>query len=257
LENKDNLYKKWKETQLAWDDTGFLEKKANRLMKKRWKRLNKIAASMIESHVVEINEYVNLLDVGAGRGDFYKSVENLVKKYVGIEPSSAMHKDDIIEEDFELKSGSGEKISYKEEFDVCLIKEVLDHCYDPEKVIKNCFEALKPGGALIISLTNSRAYYKLILKRRAKKIEESHEDHLFHFSPHDIKKIIIETGFTIEKLLSINYLRLPGFLESAIGSLPEKTVFSILDFTDAVFRVILDEKGGGFIMKLRKPGAAV
>ena len=80
---KERLYEKWKETQLEWDDTDFLEKDANALMKKRWKRLNKTILKEVSEEVISKNEYVDFLDIGAGRGDYYKVIEDTVRRYAG------------------------------------------------------------------------------------------------------------------------------------------------------------------------------
>ncbi len=248
----DEIIKKWEETQKNWDDTEFLTEKANALMKKRWQRLNKIVAQIISAEVLLKNEYVNLLDIGAGRGDFYKNVQDIIKKYTGIEPSLQMLKNEITEDDFILKRGTGEELDEKNEFDIVLIKEVLDHCYAPDKVITNAFNSLKENGIIIITLTNKDAYYKKIFKKRAKKLEEEHKDHLFNFNIKEVTDLLTKAGFKTEQILSINYLRLPYFAEDLIGKLPVSFVFFMLNITDAFARIFLNEKGGSFIITARK-----
>lgn len=253
MENSDKL-KQWQETQTQWDDTDFLQNKANALMKARWKRLNKTIAAVIEKLVVEKNEYISLLDAGAGRGDFYRCVENSVKKYTGIEPSEKMLPDDVREEEFEIVRGTAEEMKYENEYDACLFKEVLDHCYDPALALKNAYAALKTGGVVIITLTNRDSYYKLIFKKHAHKLEEEHKDHINNFNPSDIEKLCAEAGFTSVKTISTNYLRLPSFAEELLGRLPAPAVFFILDTADALMRPFLKNKGGSFIVTAVKSG---
>ncbi len=251
MEDKE-LKEKWEKTQIYWDDTDFLNKKANSLMKKRWEKLNQRIFKIIEKEVINKKEYIYFLDVGAGRGDFYKYIKDLIKKYVGIEPSFKMLEYEIKEEDFELKRGTGEELTDKNLYDICLIKEVLDHCYSPEKVIKNVYDALKENGLIIITLTNKDAYYKLLFKKTAKKIEEKNIDHLYNFNIKEVVNLLSKTNFKIEKIISTNYLRLPYFLEDFIGKLPENFVFFILEFIDKIGRLFLNEKGGSFIILGRK-----
>ena len=78
-------HKEWEVTQLQWDDTEFLNIEATQLMKKKWKRLNLKITKIIEKEVTQRNEYINLLDIGAGRGEYYKEVQSMLKKYTGIE----------------------------------------------------------------------------------------------------------------------------------------------------------------------------
>lgn len=247
-------FKQWQETQTQWDDTDFLLNKANSLMKARWKRLNKTIASMIEKLVVERNEYITLLDAGAGRGDFYRLVENSVKKYTGIEPSEKMLPDDVKEDEIEIIRGTAEEMKYENEYDACLFKEVLDHCYDPALAVKNAYAALKPGGVVIITLTNRDSYYKLLFKKHAQKLEQEHKDHINNFNPSDIMKLCAEAGFSEIKSKSTNYLRLPVFLEEITGRLPLPLVFFMLDVSDAVMRPFLDNKGGSFMVTAKKAG---
>jgi SAM-dependent methyltransferase len=245
-------YEQWKDTQLKWDDREFLAKKANALMKKRWARLNKIVSKIVADEVVLRNEYVSFLDLGAGRGDFYKTIKDMVKKYTGIEPSMEMLKDELSEEDFELKHGTREDLNMENIYDVCLLKEVLDHTYEPGRVLQNIYKALKDGGLAIITLTNRDSYYKLIFKKKAKQLEEMHRDHLHNFNPGDAQALLREAGFTVEKNLSINYLKLPWVIEDIIGRLGEKAVFFMLDTFDKIMGPMLSGKGGSFIITARK-----
>lgn len=248
-------HKEWEATQLAWDDTDFLNTTATKLMKLKWKRLNIKIAEIIEKEVVEKNEYISLLDIGAGRGEFYHQLQPMLKNYVGIEPSHEMLKDEQNSENFELKRGCGEEITFQNEFEACLIKEVLDHTFDPEKVIKNAFKALKENGLLIVSLTNKNAFYKLIFKGYAKKLEKEHKDHLYNFNPAEVKVLMEKAGFKVENNYSINYLKMPRALEQFTGLFPEKLVFFKLDVIDSFMSSIMPGKGGGFIMTARKPAA--
>jgi 2-polyprenyl-3-methyl-5-hydroxy-6-metoxy-1,4-benzoquinol methylase len=244
--------KAWEDTQLKWDDTDFLSQEATLMMKMKWKRLNNIILSVIGKEVVAKNEYINLLDIGAGRGDFYRLAEDMVKKYTGIEPSEKMLTNEIRQEDFVLKRGTGEDMDEPCSYDVCLIKEVLDHTYEPEKVVKNAFKAILPGGLIIITLTNKDAFYKLMFKKYAKKLEVEHKDHLYNFNPKEVKVLLQKAGFEIEKTLSINYMRLPKKIENFIGRLPEWVLTWKLNAVDAVMSLLLPEKGGGFIVTARK-----
>jgi 2-polyprenyl-3-methyl-5-hydroxy-6-metoxy-1,4-benzoquinol methylase len=244
--------KQWEETQLKWDDKDFLKYKANALMKKRWVRLNKKICRIIADEVVEQNGYITMLDIGAGRGEFFGEVKDIVKRYVGIEPSEAMLEFDINEEEYQLKRGTGEEITYKDEFDAVLIKEVLDHCYEPQTVIKNAYTALNTGGSLIVTLTNKNSYYKALFKKKAKQLEEEHKDHLFNFSPDETAELFKNAGFQSVKIINTNYLRLPYGLEDALGKMPQGFVFGLLNLTDAVGSLLLNKKGGSFIVTGKK-----
>jgi SAM-dependent methyltransferase len=251
-ETGQDKHKAWEETQLQWDDTDFLAKTASALMKKKWRRLNKKVSEIISAEVVGSTEYPDLLDIGAGRGDFYHVVKDVVRDYTGIEPSHRMLKDDVKAENFILKRGTGEELAEENKYGVCLIKEVLDHTFEPEKVISNAYRALKEGGIIIVTLTNKNAFYKLIFRGYAKKLEMEHKDHLYNFSPAEVEELFKKAGFKTEKIYSLNYIKMPRVLEDIVGSLPEKFVFWLLDISDALMSLLLPGKGGGFIAVARK-----
>lgn len=248
----DEKKEQWQATQSSWDDTDFLAKKANALMKKRWQRLNRMISRATAVEAVRMNGYVNFLDIGAGRGDFYRHVEDSVKKYTGIEPSDKMLEYDIVEEDFVLKKGKGEEFESGPEYDICLIKEALDHCYDPQKVLQNAYNALKPGGLIIITITNKDSYYKKIFKKKAAALEKEHTDHLFNFNLPETVELAEKTGFKIEQAFTYNFLRMPNFLEQLLGSLPKPFVFWVLDITDFIVRPFMKNSGGSLIVAARK-----
>jgi 2-polyprenyl-3-methyl-5-hydroxy-6-metoxy-1,4-benzoquinol methylase len=253
MENdREEKIKAWQETQTQWDDTDFLAQEATFMMKKKWKRLNSMILAIIGKEVVAGNEYVNLLDIGAGRGDFYRLSQGLIKKYTGIEPSEKMLINEINGDEFILKRGTGETMDEPPCYNVCLLKEVLDHTYEPGKVISNCWKALTNNGILIISMTNRDAFYKLIFKKRAKQLEVEHKDHLYNFNPKEVRDLMEKAGFTVEEVRSINYLRLPKFIENIVGRLPDRLIFWKLNVIDALMSKFLPEKGGGFIITARK-----
>jgi SAM-dependent methyltransferase len=245
-------HRAWEETQLQWDDTDFLAKTASALMKKKWRRLNRKVLEIISAEVVGSTEYPDLLDIGAGRGDFYDMARDMVRGYTGIEPSHQMLKEDVKSDNYILKRGTGEDLADENMYGVCLIKEVLDHSYDPEKVIMNSYRALKEGGIIIVTLTNKDAFYKLIFKNYAKKLEIEHRDHLYNFCPSEIEALFKKAGFSREKTYSFNYIKMPKLLENIFVSLPEKFVFWFMDVFDALMSVMLPGKGGGFIAVARK-----
>jgi len=250
--DREELKRNWEKTQLNWNDTDFLAQEANALMKQRWRRLNLMIGRFTASEVARATGYIDFLDVGAGRGEFFKYINGIVKNYTGIEPSDAMLPFEIKEEGFEMLKGSGETIDYDEKYDVCLVKEALDHCYDPGLLISNCHKALKKGGLLIITLTNRESYYKLMFKKRAQELEKQHTDHLYNFAPRDVVKLVNEAGFLAERVISYNYLRMPRFMEEALGRLDEKFTHSVLDVTDTIGAMLLKNKGGSFIVLARK-----
>src|SRR5262245_41899340 len=100
-----------------------------------------------------------------------------------------------------------------------LVKEALDHCYDPAKVFSEAKRLLKPGGVLVVTITNDKSYFKRLLPfiNQARKAKQT--DHLSFFGPGDLKKLADEALFDRVSVETYNYLKLPRVLEAALSLL--------------------------------------
>ena len=129
-----------------------------------------------------------VLDLGAGsrlRSKFYKDAEIIV-----IEPLADKYMKEI--EWCDLKDASRvysrpaeemvEEIEGTVDFILCI--NVLDHTYDPRKILLNARRYLKPDGKMLLSVD---CYWK------------SNKLHPVHFSRGKIDKMARETGFGILK----------------------------------------------------------
>ncbi|ACV67914.1 class I SAM-dependent methyltransferase [Desulfohalobium retbaense] len=101
------------------------------------------------------NERRNILDVGSGPGYFLLRGKQRGWHVEGIEPSgqAAEHSRSLgskIYQDF-LDQKSLPKFN---QYDVIHASEVLEHIPDPEEMLKNMYQLLKPGGIICISVPN-------------------------------------------------------------------------------------------------------
>ncbi len=107
-----------------------------------------------EYHVAlaQIREGDNVLEVGAGSGNFAKLLKN--NQYTGLELSSkavkAANDGRII-----LQSIQNHAISHPEAYDVVCLFQVLEHITDPRQFLEDCIRCIKTGGKLIIALPSS------------------------------------------------------------------------------------------------------
>lgn len=133
-----------------------------------------------------------------------------------------------------------------------VIKEVIDHCYDPAKVFAEAKRLLKPGGVLVVTVTNDKSYFKRLLPfiNRARKAKQT--DHLSFFGPDDLTKLAREAGFDSISAQTYNYLKLPGFLERFSGFFGEPFNRVVLNFMDIIGKILLPGMGGGIILKATK-----
>jgi len=135
---------------------------------------------------------VNFLDIGCGRGEFLKGfIECGVNGYA-VDQSSAAKK---YCPEAELRNSDIENdgIPYPDNFfDVVFSKSVIEHFYDPERLIKEMYRVLKPGG-LAITLCpaweyNYRIYFEDHSHRTPFMLESLRNIQLIH----DFEKVEVE-----------------------------------------------------------------
>lgn len=247
---KSGAKKYWLRTQTSWNDDIFLAEAANAFMKLRWRRLNRRCVSV----VLSVGKKVDLVDVGCAHADFYDYVKPCLKTYTGIEPSKVLLPKNILrDKQFRLLRGQAEKLPLKNACaDFVLIKEVLDHCYDPLKVAKEAHRVLRAGGECLITLTNDAAWYKRLFPIWAGRIKAGQQDHLYFLKPDDVHELLKQAGFKVIQGEDSHYLRLPYKIEGLIGQLPQGLASAIISLTDAVGKLILPECGGSFWVRARK-----
>lgn len=90
----------------------------------------------------------NILELGSGKefkGGYYYSMKRF------FDDSNDFLQTDI-NKDFGHKVLDVTKMKYKEEFDIILCLNVLEHVYDFQKAIDNMYKALKKNGTVVIAV---------------------------------------------------------------------------------------------------------
>jgi len=259
----DPNYQKWKSLQSHWDDDDFL-KSLTDLMKLRYRRLDEKVAEIFEKAFGEFSEKPLLVDVGCGRAEFAAflnlrwrdraSLQSDAWNYVGIEPSAEQLKQrDIPMMGLGFLQATAEQIPFSDLLaNGVLLKEAIDHCYDPAKVFQEAKRLLKPGGVLVVTVTNDKSYFKRLLPVINKAHKDKQTDHLFFFGPDELKKLAEEAKFDRVSVETYNYLKLPRLLEKALGLLGTSANRAILNLTDAIGTAVLPGLGGGIILRAYK-----
>lgn len=125
----------------------------DRLIKIGVDRSNRMKRSFVESYVnLKTTTGLTVADVGCGNGSFISSMAQAFPRhsFIGIDLfknfESAYKNLKVEERDFDevpLASGA---------YDILTLWHVFEHSYNPQKLIENCFQALKPGGYLIVEV---------------------------------------------------------------------------------------------------------
>jgi len=244
LGTKRQREKEWRQTQLGYDDTKFLAERAGRLDLLRW--------DLLEDKVVRIlaGQRGMLLDAGAGDGRFAAKAPPPLA-YFSLEPSWAMIAKAESTVLPRLVRGRNEEMPFRAAaFSCVLIKETLDHCFDPARVLAEALRVLKPGGKLIVTAHSSRAYYRLAFGW----LKADDREHLYHFYPRRLERLLSEAGYRQVKASCHNYLRLPKVIENLLCSVLGQGLSRLLiRSTDRIGRLLLPHGGGGVMVTARKP----
>lgn len=146
-----------------------------------------------------ISSYVgkkgNLLDIGAGTGDFLAYAQKKNWKVTGIEPNSkarelAQKKGvSFVEDMAELSDNS---------FDVVTMWHVLEHVPDLDKQLTELKRICKSGGFIVIAVPNYKSYDAKHYKEYWAAYDVPR--HLWHFSKTSVQKLFSEKGMKLEKV---------------------------------------------------------
>ncbi len=126
-----------------------------------------------------------LLDIGAGTGDFLSAARNKGWTVSGSEPNHSARKI-ASEKGIELKSSIDE--FQGKQFDVITLWHVLEHIPDLEAALQKIQDLLKPNGILIVAVPNFNSWDAQYYKSYWAAFDVPR--HLWHFSQASMRKLI-------------------------------------------------------------------
>jgi ubiquinone/menaquinone biosynthesis C-methylase UbiE len=157
----------------------------------------------------------DLLDVGAGTGQFLNLARPYFRSVAGTEVSETALKIAKNKYGLNLTPGQIEDSDLPPNyFDTITLFHVLEHVPDPKRTITRCFELLKVGGVLLICVPNDVLAWTSKVKILGKKlglrpfqkfspalgiprIFTSNEIHLSHFAPPVLKHLLQQSGLEV------------------------------------------------------------
>lgn len=142
----------------------------------------------------EFREPGNILDIGAGTGDFLETAKLKNWKVSGVEPNS-FAREKAVEKGIDLKSKLSEISS--SDFDVITMWHVLEHVEDPQEYILHLDKLLNENGILVVAVPNYKSYDAVHYKNFWAAYDVPR--HLWHFSQNGIKQLFSKNGFELIK----------------------------------------------------------
>ncbi len=206
----------------------------------------------------------NLLDIGCNEGRTLELYKNNGYKVQGIELNSIAAAS-ARKKGFEVFCGQINNFDKKEEFDVVVLSNVLEHELNPNEMLWKVNSALKMNGEIWLSFPNRNSFFRQIFKK--KWINWHMPFHISHFSKQIICKKLENCGFKVfETLFESPSQWITLSILSVIFAKPEKTtkqlqnpvylifLMLITRFVFFPFLAILNlcEKGDCLIIKARK-----
>lgn len=168
----------------------------------------------------------NLLDVGAGKGDFLKYIQPLVNyKLHGVD---LMHTK-MSNTEWYVQDLNQVLQFQNQKFDAISCLEVLEHIENPRQLVREMFRVLKPGGILVVSTPNNHSWRAIISyifrEHFVAFTDSSYPAHITALNKTDLKRMFCEAGF---EDCNIDY--------SNKGSLPKWTSMTWQKISSGLFQ---------------------
>ncbi len=142
----------------------------------------------------------NILDIGAGTGDFLKVCKNNSWNVFGTEPdlgarNIASEKGIVLQEDL---------TKFKNQtFEIITLWHVLEHVKNLQEYISSLNQLLSDNGTLIIAVPNYKSYDANYYKEFWAAFDVPR--HLWHFSQTSISKLFTKVDMKVEKTLPMKF----------------------------------------------------
>jgi len=170
-----------------------------------WKESKGHRYPLVKQNVELVKKYLSkgssILDVGCDIGLTVKSLEENGFYSEGVEISTISAT--IAKEKTGIKVHNMELKSYKSsnKYDGVLLLDVLEHLYNPVKVLTECYSHMKQGGYIFIhvphhggiSVRFKRFLHKIGLKKGYKHF--GFPAHIYNFDKRSLKAILARSGF--------------------------------------------------------------
>lgn len=212
----------------------------------KWKRITEEFAGFIKK---ACGKKKLVLDIGGGDGSFYPLIKELCSLYIAIEPSEKMIRKFQHSENKYICYGYGEATPCRSKIsDIIVLNSVLDHCFDPNRVLSEAGRVLRPGGNIFILLANEGAWYKSLFRGYNVNKKMKSDEHNFYFNSDEIKRMLEKEGFADILIKYFDFLRLPIFIENILFFLvPKKLLLFFINITDRSMGLFFPCRGGSFI----------
>jgi 2-polyprenyl-3-methyl-5-hydroxy-6-metoxy-1,4-benzoquinol methylase len=145
-----------------------------------------------------------ILDVGCAAGYFLRVAQTRGHDVHGVELSQAIAVEAVSHLGADrvhigTLDDAVRAMDYRpESFDLITMWDVIEHIPEPQPVVRRIRELLKPDGRFLLETQNVASRWARLLGRRWHHYK--HDEHLYHFDPATIRRILGDCGFAVEHL---------------------------------------------------------
>jgi SAM-dependent methyltransferase len=204
---------------------------------------------------------MSILDVGmfmadgGGMKPFFRSLEDEIDLYVGIDPSPhEMYRNENRAENIRLMRSYGEYLPLRaDSFNFVVSIASMDHLFDADRCLREIRRVMKPGGIFYTQLNNDGAWFKRMFPAAADRRRKiASEWHNYFWTRGQYRKLLTDHGFEI--LHTSCYRYNPVFDNSRYAAaLPRPVQRGLSQLSDVVGNVVLPGLGGNFTVTCRAP----
>lgn len=191
-------YSRWKQAQHY--ELNWWQKSKKDVSVEFYKNSAEEVRKYLNERNVRINEDTYVLEVGSGMCGILTFLQESHERYAidPLESEFATVPEFVSLRDQSVKyfTAKGEDIPFgKDMFDLVILDNVLDHCEDPLKVIKEIKRVLKAGGILYFRQNTYNCYGKFV--RGIMEIFLVDKGHPHTFTKRFLRKCLFQHGFEI------------------------------------------------------------
>jgi 2-polyprenyl-3-methyl-5-hydroxy-6-metoxy-1,4-benzoquinol methylase len=186
-----NWYEDYKDNKLRISD--FSEETTDIHVKNSWN-----TKQFFKNPLFRESRNKKILDLGCGTGEFLSEVKKLGYDVYGVDFDE--NEIALIKENFDIENVFAEDIfkflkKKQEIFDVISGFEILEHLDKPKEFLNLIYQALKPGGYLILSVPNRERFFGKITEWW-----DFPPGHLTRWNSKSLKNILQQTRFKIMEI---------------------------------------------------------
>lgn len=151
--------------------------------------------------IKEVMPIGRLLDIGCNIGLFLKVAETEGYSVTGIEVNKDCAAFARKEFNLNVHSEFLEDVRFPEgSFEVVTLFDVLEHVPEPRLLLAEIRRILAPNGVLMVQMPNLDSFMARITGSNWQWLTPP--DHLYHFTPGTLRRILQESGFSINKFVT-------------------------------------------------------